>query len=105
MKIFEFDFSDEEPPTIQCPADMSPPTDSGQAFATVNYEPASAQDNSGSSPTVECDPGTGTQFNIGLNEVTCTATDDAGNSQACTFEVVVEGILCMKFKYFYTGCF
>ena len=105
VEISEFDSLDEEPPRVQCPVDMSAYTDPEEAFATVNYESATAQDNSGSSPTVECEPGMGTQFNVGVNQVTCTATDKAGLEDTCTFDIVVEGMLCIKFKYFYTGFF
>ena len=105
VEISEFDSLDEEPPQVYCPVDMSALTDPAQAFATVNYENPTAEDNSGSEPTVKCEPPTRTQFNVGVNEVTCTATDKAGLEDECTFDIVVEGKLRIKFKYFCTACF
>ncbi len=36
----------------------------------------------------------GDTFNAGLTTVTCTATDDAGNEDTCTFQVTVGKLNC-----------
>ncbi|TAL03533.1 MAG: HYR domain-containing protein [Verrucomicrobia bacterium] len=41
-------------------------------------------------PTVVCDPPSGSTFPVGTNVVTCCATDAAGNSNCCSFNIVVE---------------
>ncbi len=39
---------------------------------------------------VACDPASGSTFGIGTTTVTCTATDDSGNSASTTFAVTVD---------------
>lgn len=64
------------------------------AGATVTYSTPAATDSAGlATPTVSCQPKSGTVFPIGTETVTCTATDpDASNSpQQVSFSVTVEG--------------
>jgi len=58
--------------------------------ATVAYD-AAASDNLDPSPSLACDPASGTTFAIGTTTVTCTATDLAGNTATATFTVTVRG--------------
>jgi hypothetical protein len=76
---------DNEPPTISQSNIMTFAGASGDA--TVVYTPTAA-DNFGV-PSVSCTPESGTIFAIGVTSVTCTATDDAGNSADVTFDVTV----------------
>jgi hypothetical protein len=45
--------------------------------------------NSGGSATVVCDPASGSSFPVGTNTVCCVATDAAGNTNGCCFDVTV----------------
>ena len=84
--------TDEEPPNLQCPEDISENTDEDQAYATVSYEPVVLSDNDGNEPTLTASP-MGDQFQIGETEVTLTAQDEAGNMNSCTFNIIVTGKL------------
>ena len=42
-------------------------------------------------PVVVCEPASGTRFPLGTTTVLCRATDDAGNSGVCSFEVTLVG--------------
>ncbi|MBI3910620.1 MAG: HYR domain-containing protein [Armatimonadetes bacterium] len=81
---------DTTPPTIICPADIVVPTDPGQCSAVVNYPPPTVTDICDPSPTVVCDPPSGSAFPVGTTTVTCTATDASGNTSQCSFTVTVE---------------
>ena len=90
--MFCFIFLDEEDPTITCPLDMTAPTDIGVNNAVVTWLDPVVTDNSGQSLTVVCVPESGSTFPLDVvTTVTCTVTDDAGNSAACDFTVTVVG--------------
>jgi hypothetical protein len=78
---------DTTPPSIECPSNVSKMCETPDG-APCNFE-AGAVDVCDSSPSVVCDPPTGTVFPIGTTMVTCTATDSAGNSNECTFTVTI----------------
>jgi len=80
---------DREAPTISCPADFSLPC-SIDLLVPVSFT-VSAHDNCDAQPTVICNPPSGSLFPIGTTTVTCTATDAAGNTSACSFTVTVTG--------------
>jgi ELWxxDGT repeat protein len=80
--------ADTTPPTISCPADIRVVTASPSG-TTVNFVPATATDPV-SIPTVASSIRSGTSFPPGSTTVTVTATDAAGNSARCTFQVVVD---------------
>ena len=71
------------PPTISCPTDIYSLSD------IVSWPAASVVDHLDASPDVACIPVSGYTFPVGETVVTCTATDDAGNSDDCSFSVVV----------------
>ncbi len=75
--------SDTTPPNIICPADKFESVD------IVSWNPPLAIDNIVPLPVVVCNPATGSQFAIGSNTVTCTATDEKQNDAQCTFSVLV----------------
>ena len=85
-------FTDNENPVIisGCPSDQSVTTDSGVATAEVTWTSPTATDNFGV-PTLTSTHNSGDDFPIGSNTVTYTATDGAGNTETCTFSVVVSG--------------
>lgn len=81
---------DSTPPQIQCPGDLvllENPTDSGQAM--LNYTVPVATDQCAPPPAVSCTPPPGTSLPLGDTVVTCVATDAAGNTNACAFQVRV----------------
>jgi hypothetical protein len=77
---------DTTPPTVTCPANITADATSA-AGAVVTYV-ASAFD-AGGIASFACVPSSGSTFPIGVTTVTCTATDNAGNSASCSFTVTV----------------
>jgi hypothetical protein len=78
------------PMLIGCPtAPIEAGTDLGNCNAAVNYTRPVASDICDSNVVVSCTPDSGSTFNIGTNAVTCTASDDSGNSASCQFQVIV----------------
>jgi len=82
---FEVVVVDNEPPTVSCPANVTVGC-SVNALEPISYPAPTASDNC-SGGTVICNPPSGSLFPIGTSNVTCTATDAAGNSASCTFSV------------------
>ena len=88
MNIF---LTDNEKPVISgCPSDLNVTTDFGNATAVVTWTPPTATDNSGNQILTSTD-NPEDYFPIGNNTVTYYASDDAGNTEICTFFVVVSG--------------
>ena len=77
-----FSIADQAAPTISCPANIV------TASTTVSWV-VSSTDNFDTSPQVSCNPASGSTFNAGTTSVTCTSTDNAGNSASCTFTVTI----------------
>lgn len=77
---------DRTPPQITCPRDISSNCASG---ATVVEYSTTATDTCDSNSTVTCRPPSGSAFPLGTTTVTCTATDDSGNSSMCSFTVTL----------------
>ena len=71
-------------PMISCPSYINQDNDPGQCGAVVTFN-VSASDGA----TVSCVPPSGSFFDIGTTEVTCTATDVLGNMDVCSFDVTV----------------
>jgi HYR domain len=55
----------------------------------VTFENPTATDIVDASVPVSCDPSSGSTFPAGTTTVTCTATDDSGNSTSASFTVTV----------------
>ncbi|XP_072041651.1 uncharacterized protein [Amphiura filiformis] len=88
---FYIDVKDNEDPVLEsCLANQTTNTDPGQPTAMVLWQGPIATDNSGLNPTVTCDPASGTDFAIGITNVTCTALDGFGNVNNCSFYVDVK---------------
>jgi gliding motility-associated-like protein len=83
---FTISVVDENAPVIICPDDISVSTDEGQCHAVVNFE-ANVSDIT--DVTIEYSHEPGSEFPVGITTVTVTATDLAGNSSACSFDVTV----------------
>lgn len=64
-------------------------TATSAAGAIVEYEAPSASDLVDGDVATHCTPAPGSQFALGATVVTCTATDNAGNSASSTFTVTV----------------
>jgi hypothetical protein len=86
---FTVTVEDTESPVLRLPANLSVVAGPGQSNAVITYV-AAASDNSGSAPVV-CVPPSGTAFPVGVTTVTCTATDDSGNTASGSFTVTVIG--------------
>ena len=82
--------SDNEPPVLQCPADITVDVFTHQQGATVNYTTVNATDNV-DVVTPNCNIASGTYFQIGSNSITCFARDEENNAEFCTFQVIVRG--------------
>ncbi|MCB9283617.1 MAG: HYR domain-containing protein [Lewinellaceae bacterium] len=80
--------ADEEAPEISCPDDIVIEAAPGATNAVVEFGNAEAGDNCGNT-IVSYSQDSGQGFPLGDTEVTCTATDDAGNSASCTFLIQV----------------
>lgn len=80
---------DTEEPMIHCPVNISKPVDAGQCSTTVTYTTPTATDNCSGVGAVTCTPPSGSTFPSGVTEVSCVATDSAGNTGACSFSVTV----------------
>jgi streptogramin lyase len=85
----EVEAVDATPPVITVPADIEIDATS-PAGAVVTYE-SSAEDDVDGPVAVECSHASGSTFPIGTTEVTCTASDVAGNEASARFDVHVRG--------------
>ena len=92
-----FPTDNEKPVFDLCPGDQDVTTDIGYPTAVVNWTQSTATDNSGIQ-TLTSTHNSGENFTIGNNTVTYTATDDAGNTETCTFFVIVFG-KCLLMLY------
>lgn len=59
------------------------------ASKVVTWSPVTAVDDTDPNPTVECNPDSGSAFDLGTTTVTCTATDATGNQSSGSFNVTV----------------
>ncbi|MCQ6281037.1 HYR domain-containing protein [Bacillus sp. EB600] len=85
---FTVTVNDTEPPAITCPADITVFNDPGRNGAFVNFPEPTVSDNC-PGVTAVCTPASGSFFPPGTTTVTCTATDAAGNTSTCSFNVTV----------------
>ena len=85
--------ADTIPPQVLVPDDIVIENDNKNG-ATANFNPR-AIDNIDELITPSCNHLSGSVFPIGTTEVTCTATDSAGNTSSNSFNVIIEfsGIL------------
>nr|UXE44305.1 hypothetical protein Hi04_10k_c1889_00026 [uncultured bacterium] len=80
--------TDNQKPSITCPANITQNNDTGKCSAVVTYS-ATATDNCDGTDAVTFSPVSGTAFPVGTTTVVATATDKAGNTASCSFTVTV----------------
>jgi hypothetical protein len=83
-----FTVLDTTSPTITTPGDITVNSDAGRNGAVVTFNVTARDDCQPDQPVV-CTPASGSFFPVGTTQVTCTATDEAGNSATGSFEVNV----------------
>ena len=96
---------DTENPTIECPASTQITVDSSAKSAIVSFKIPQANDNR-ANVSVRQTEGlqSGAAFPVGTTVNTFVATDAAGNTSSCSFEVVVENeIVTGSQPYFVEG--
>ena len=82
---------DQEPPRISCPGRKIVPAEWDRDTSEIWFSwEVQTWDNSEDYVAVECDPREGF-FRLGDTDVTCGATDQAGNTNDCSFQVTVYG--------------
>ena len=84
---FTITVNDTELPVATCPGDIIVPNDPGQCGAVVDFT-ATVTDNCPGA-TISCTPPSGSYFPVGVNPVTCIATDAVGNADTCQFTITV----------------
>jgi Domain of unknown function (DUF5011)/Regulator of chromosome condensation (RCC1) repeat/HYR domain len=85
--------TDDTPPVLTCPADMSLPAVLGcEAAMPGLLQSVTAVDDSGGPVTLAQSPAAGTVVGLGPHSVVITATDEAGNFSTCTVTVTVVDI-------------
>jgi hypothetical protein len=80
--------TDTTAPQVTTPANIVV----GNDAATVTYANATATDLVDGAVAASCAPASGTKFALGTTTVTCTATDNAGNTGRNTFTVEVQDV-------------
>jgi uncharacterized repeat protein (TIGR01451 family) len=82
--------TDSTPPVISCPANITVtlPAHTPATSMAVSYSAPTASDNC-AGVTVTTSKASGSSFNVGTTTVTATATDWAGNTSSCSFNVTV----------------
>ena len=86
-------FLDLEPPSINCPDEMTQPTAPGEIYAIIDRPAIEVNDNSGSVPTLVCNHTFTDEFMLGITLVECVATDAANNTARCLLKVIIVGKL------------
>jgi choice-of-anchor B domain-containing protein len=88
---------DDLTPEINCPGNSQAAYDSGQNFYTLpDYVTAgdvTASDNCSSAPNITQDPAAGTQLTEGIYTISFEAEDASGNTQTCSFDLLVNPVL------------
>src|SRR5207249_2390052 len=86
---FTVTVSDNQAPTVTCPANITTTTAAGSCESAPQSYTSTASDNCVGSTTT-CTPPSGSTFPKGTTTVTCHATDVSGNNSAdCSFTVTV----------------
>jgi hypothetical protein len=80
---------DDQMPSIKCSGNITTNVGTVATNAVVNYTAPVVRDNCGIA-SVSCSPASASIFPPGTNAVTCTAVDTSFNTNACTFNVVVQ---------------
>src|SRR5262249_1633846 len=87
----QINVSPNDPPVINCPANIVKPTDPAMCSAVVSFTVTATDDCDGAVvPT--CAPASGSRFAKGTTTVTCAASDSSGHTSSCSFTVTVNDI-------------
>ncbi|XP_041472957.1 hyalin isoform X48 [Lytechinus variegatus] len=78
----------EDPVLTNCPTDIVNNANPGSSSLVVSWIAPEATDNSGS-VTVTVSTPSGSTFPVGTTQVTYTATDAAGNTDSCSFDITI----------------
>jgi hypothetical protein len=89
-KSFTVTVVDTTAPEVQAPANLVVGNTSATGASNVVYTGATAKDLVSGNLPVTCTPASGSTFPLGVNTVTCTATDAAGNAGSATFTIEVQ---------------
>ena len=89
---FTITVNDTELPVFECPEDLTVSTEAGICAATVLFDPPSVSDNCDDDITpVQIEgPSPGSVFALGSTTITFEAMDSSGNTEVCSFDIVVE---------------
>ncbi|MEM6345238.1 MAG: HYR domain-containing protein [Bacteroidota bacterium] len=89
---FDVTIVDQDPPTINCPADITVSAPMGTCDAVVTYAAVTATDGCPGIGAVVQTAGlaSGSTFPVGVTTNTFEVTDAAGNTSTCSFDVTVE---------------
>jgi hypothetical protein len=99
---FSVTVRDTTAPTLSCPADVAVTNAPAQGIA-VEY-PAATSTDAVSTPVLSYSHASGSIFPVGTTQVTATATDAAGNSATCSFQVRVDASVSMPAPSEGCGC-
>jgi 2',3'-cyclic-nucleotide 2'-phosphodiesterase / 3'-nucleotidase / 5'-nucleotidase len=80
---------DKTAPVVTVPANIAGVEAINASGAAVTYGAATATDADPANPVASCLPVSGSTFPLGINTVTCSATDTAGNIGTNTFTITV----------------
>lgn len=80
---------DDESPVITCPGNITVNNDSGDCGAIVNYNVVGNDNCPDYSIALDAGLASGSFFPVGTTTQTYTITDDAGNTNSCSFNVTV----------------
>ena len=79
---------DVTPPVVTVPSNMTLEA-TGPGGRVVTFSATATDETSPANPVVNCVPPSGSTFPLGTTLVTCSATDEAGNTGSNTFNVLV----------------
>ncbi len=81
---------DNQPPTIQCPADITMNCSPGMCGTIVNFSPPTGTDNCSGASTIQTSGlWSGYTFPVGVTTNVFEVSDAAGNTATCSFTVTV----------------
>jgi len=86
---FTVTVEDTGAPSITAPADITTEATSA-AGAVVTFDDPVVSDTVDTTLTPACDPASGSTFPLGDTEITCSVTDDSGNSSEASFTITVQ---------------
>jgi hypothetical protein len=88
---------ENDPPTIECPSNMCVTVSKCKTSAVVTYpDPVVTVDPDCAPAAVVCAPPSGSSFPLGTNTVVCIVTDSCGQTDQCSFEIVVTKEGCQQ---------